>query len=138
MADQKYCRNCGAPTIPDALFCANCGTAFAGAAAPPPRTTAPSNPSTRQPPHIPSPQPKRRLNRRHIVYGVVILIGLLAIVNGLSDIHAGLQSVQSPVSAKPAQNATQGPIVPSATPTITPTSASSLAAFESYLQGATP
>jgi hypothetical protein len=38
MANQKYCRNCGSPHLPDAKFCANCGASFARTAAPSPYT----------------------------------------------------------------------------------------------------
>lgn len=52
MADQKYCRNCGAPNRPTAIFCANCGTAFSRAATLP--QTAPSS----APSPLTKPQPK--------------------------------------------------------------------------------
>jgi zinc-ribbon domain len=52
MADQKYCRNCGAPNRPTAIFCTNCGNAFARAATLP--QTAPSS----APSPLTKPQPK--------------------------------------------------------------------------------
>src|SRR5665811_488126 len=82
MTDQKYCRNCGAPNLPEAKFCANCSKEFvsAASAAPPSAASAAAVP-WEQPTYSPSPEPPKILGfgRKWVVIGIVALFVLLTL-----------------------------------------------------------
>lgn len=83
MTNQKYCRNCGEPNLPDAKFCASCGKAFVSAAETPP-LTAPSAKLSPDKWKTPWNQPSQSsqprtvgVSRKMIVVGIVVLFILL-------------------------------------------------------------
>src|SRR5665647_1555915 len=111
MADQKYCRNCGAPNLPDAKFCANCSKAFVNgnAAAPLAAASAASTPWEQQPQYSPSPEPKIfGLSRKMVVIGILALVVVLTL-------GCIVMASQSPSSSTPTPTAK-----PTATPAPTP------------------
>src|SRR5665647_267200 len=98
MTDQKYCRNCGAPNLPEAKFCANCSKAFVSgdAAAPLAAASAASTPWEQQPQYSPSPEPKTifGLSRKMVVIGIIALVVLLTL-------GCVVMASQSPSSSTP-------------------------------------
>ena len=83
MANEKYCRNCGALNLPEAKFCANCSKAFVSgdaAASSTAASTAPSQ-SWQQPTYSPSPEPPTifGISRKWVVIGIVALVLLLTL-----------------------------------------------------------
>lgn len=105
MADQRNCRNCGAPNLPDAQFCANCGVPFVSPTASPsgiaPSASPP--PLSQQPPYSPSPQPQRIFgsSRTKVIVGIVVILLLLV---------GGLVVMSSPIlSPTPTPNPTSSP-----------------------------
>ena len=121
MTNQKYCRNCGEPNLPDAKFCASCGKAFVSAAATSP-LTAPSakpTPDTWKTPwnqSSQSSQPRTNgVSRKMIVVGIVVLFLLLTL---------GCLAVSTPSSPTPTPTPTptpQGAISPTPQATISTT-----------------
>ena len=85
MTNQKYCRNCGEPNLPDAKFCASCGKAFVSAAETPPLTAPSAKPSPdkwKTPWNQPSQSSQPRtvgVSRKIIVVGIVVLFILLTL-----------------------------------------------------------
>ena len=85
MTNQKYCRNCGEPNLPDAKFCASCGKAFVSAAASPSLTARSATPSpdkwkTPWNQSSQSSQPRTTgVSREMIVVGIVVLFILLTL-----------------------------------------------------------
>ena len=128
MADQKYCRNCGEPNLPNAAYCANCGATVVSAAASPPRgapSAAPS-PPTRQPPYTPPPTPPPRsrsifgLSRKMIVVGLVVVVLLLTLgCVALMATTTTTNPTATPAATTPPQ-ATATKTTPTETPTATP------------------
>jgi len=123
MDEQKYCRNCGEPTLPNAVYCANCGAAFAAAS--PPRTapSAQPSPSPRQPPYTPpyTPPPRSRtifgLSRKMIAVGLVVVVLLLTL--GCVALMANAPTTTptaTPAATTPPQ-ATTTKTTPTASPT---------------------
>ena len=123
MVDQKYCRNCGTPNLPDAKFCANCGATIVSAAASP-SGTAPSaapTPLRQQAPYSPPPRPRTifGLSRKMIVVGLVVVVLLLTL--GCVALMANTPSTTTTTNPTATQAATTPPQA-TATPTATPTS----------------
>jgi len=113
MANEKFCKNCGARNQPYAAICADCGESFIAPATSPPKASPappPEEPSRDEewdkyvglssaspppPPEeplsgeqsYPSPPeepPRRRFKKRYILYGVLILLLLSTVAGAIS------------------------------------------------------
>lgn len=115
MADQKFCRNCGAPNLPDAKFCANCSNAFVSddAAAPLTAASAAPMPSWQQPTYSPSPEPPTifGISRKWVVIGIVALVLLLT----LGCVAMASQSPSTPTPTADATVMATATVKPTAT-----------------------
>ena len=144
MVDQKYCRNCGTPNLPDAKFCANCGATIVSAAASPSGTAPPAAPTPlrQQPPYSPPPKPRTifGLSRKMIVVGLVVVVLLLTL--GCVALMANTPSTTTTTNPTATPMATTLPQATASqtTPTVRPTSSGStkltsdqLSVFENVL-----
>ncbi len=130
MADQKYCRNCGAPNLPDAKFCANCSKAFVSgdAAAPLTAASVAPMPSGQQPQYSPSSEPTIfGFSRKMVVIGIIALfvlltLGCVAIAMMPPSTPTPTPTVQATVAPTATVKATATP-APTATPRPTATPA---------------
>ena len=128
MADQKYCRNCGAPNLPEAKFCANCSKAFVSgdAAAPLTAASAAAMPWEQLPQSDPSPEPTIfGLSRKFVVIGIIALFVLLTlgcVAMAMTSPTTPTPTVQATVAPTATVKATATPI-PTATPKPTATPA---------------
>jgi septal ring-binding cell division protein DamX len=129
MTDQKYCRNCGAPNLPEAKFCANCSKAFVSgdAAAPLAAASAASTPWEQQPQYSPSPEPKIfGLSRKMVVIGilalvVVLTLGCIVMASQSPSSSTPTPTAKATVAATATAKATATPTPkPTATPAPTP------------------
>jgi hypothetical protein len=121
MADQKYCRNCGAPNPPEAKFCANCSKEFvsAASAAPPSAASAAAVPWEQLPQSDPSPEPTIfGISRKFVVIGIIALFVLLTlgcVAIAMTSPSTPTPTVQATVAPTATVKATATP-VPTATP----------------------
>ena len=160
MANEKFCKNCGARNQPYAAFCADCGESFIPSA-----TSAPEPPVPRPEEHLgdeergkyvglksasPPPQPEEPLGelsyppsseepprgwrKRYILYGVLALL-LLSLVAGAISASQQIanRSVASPTPQ--ASVSVAATVAPNASPTTQPAS-SSLPDYTSRLNAA--
>lgn len=119
MTDQKYCRNCGAPNLPEAKFCANCSKAFVGGAAASPLAAASAAPSQawQQPTYSSSPEPPKILgvSRKWVVIGIVALFVLLTL--GCVVMASQSPSSSTPTPTTVAATGTQAKVTATPKPT---------------------
>ena len=126
MADQKYCRNCGAANPPEAKFCANCSKEFvsAASAAPPSAASAAAMPWERQPQYSSSPEPTIfGFSRKMVIIGIIALFVILTlgcVAIAMTSPSTPTPTVQATVAPTATVKATATP-VPTATPRPTAT-----------------
>ena len=103
MDNEKICKTCGARNQPYAAFCADCGESFIPPATSRPVTVSPSY-AGRAPqamryrtPRRPR-EPSRRLNKRYILYGVLVIL-LLSVTVG--SFRFGSSGNTAPASVSP-------------------------------------
>ena len=101
MDNKKFCEKCGVRNQPYAAFCADCGASFIAPARlslrpslqPPPKKFSGDKPSHALPPR----EPSRQVNKRYILYGVLVLL-LLSLIAGSFPFGSSGNTASDPAS----------------------------------------